>query len=62
MRRWLLAYLSGLRFPALFAVTVALLAIDLLVPDALPFVDEFVLALIAALISTLKADRGNRPQ
>jgi hypothetical protein len=47
----IVAFASRLRFPALFALTLALLAFDLLVPDALPFVDEVMLGLAAVALS-----------
>jgi hypothetical protein len=47
-------YLERLRFPWLLLVIVLLFVVDLFVPDALPFVDEVLLALLAALIARLK--------
>jgi hypothetical protein len=47
-------YASGLRFPRLLAVTAALFALDLLIPDAVPFVDEILLGLISLLLASLK--------
>jgi hypothetical protein len=40
---------SRLRFPQLFAVLTALFLFDLVVPDLVPFVDEILLGLGAAL-------------
>ena len=40
---------SRLKFPQLFAVMLALFLFDLLVPDFIPFVDELLLGLGAAL-------------
>jgi hypothetical protein len=40
-----LGFLSKLSFPRLFAVTAALFAIDLVVPDVIPFADELLLGL-----------------
>jgi hypothetical protein len=40
---------SGLRFPGLFAVFAALTALDLVVPDVVPLVDELGLAVLTAL-------------
>ena len=45
---------SGLRFPWLFALTAALFVLNVLVPDAVPLVDEILLALGALLLSGLK--------
>ena len=47
-------YASGLRFPRLLAVTAALFVLDLLFPDAVPFVDEILLGLISLLLASLK--------
>lgn len=47
-------FASRLRFPKLFALTLVLLTIDLVVPDVVPFVDEILLALIAALLGTVR--------
>ncbi len=45
---------SGLRFPWLFALTTGLFILNVLVPDAVPLVDEILLALGAVLLSGLK--------
>ena len=50
----LIAYLVKLRFPALFAITAALFILDLLLPDAIPFADEILLGLGAALLGSWK--------
>ena len=50
----LMRYASGLRFPRLLAVTAALFVLDLLIPDAVPFVDEILLGLISLLLASLK--------
>ncbi len=52
-------YASGLRFPKLFAITATLFLVDLVVPDVIPFADEILLALITALLGSLKK-RGVR--
>ena len=46
----LLAYLATLRFPVLFALTAALFILDLVIPDAIPFADEILFGLGAALL------------
>jgi hypothetical protein len=48
----LMRYASGLRFPRLLAVTAALFVLDLLIPDAVPFVDEILLGLISLLLAS----------
>jgi len=53
----LLEWARTLRYPALFKLTAALLAINLLVPDPLPFVDELVLGLVTAILASRKNHR-----
>jgi hypothetical protein len=54
-------YLASLRFPWLLLLVVLLFLIDVFVPDAFPFVDEILLALVAALLARLKR-RGAEDQ
>lgn len=54
IRARLLGYLESLRFPWLLLITLVLFLLNLLIPDALPFVDEILLALVAALLGRLK--------
>ena len=51
---WIVARLARLRFPTLFLVTAALFVFDVLIPDMLPFADEILLGLAAALLASLK--------
>jgi hypothetical protein len=53
----LMNWLLGLRFPVLLVVTTVLLVVNLLIPDALPFVDEILLGLITVVLSRLKRGR-----
>lgn len=53
-RKKLLSYLESLRFPWLALITALLFLFNLFIPDALPFVDEILLGLIAALLARLK--------
>ena len=57
----LIAFLFRLRFPALFAVTAVLFVLDFFIPDAMPFADETLLGLGAALLGSLKK-RKDPPQ
>jgi hypothetical protein len=57
IRDRLTAFAAGLRFPNLLALTVALFVIDLIVPDAIPFADEILLGLIAAILASIKKRR-----
>jgi hypothetical protein len=45
----LIGFASRLRFPWLFALTATLLAVDVLLPDPVPLLDELVLALLTLL-------------
>ena len=50
----LVGYLESLRFPWLLLVTLLLFLVNVFVPDAFPFVDEILLALIAVVLARLK--------
>ena len=54
-------FASRLRFPKLFAITLAIFVIDLLTPDLIPFVDEILLALVTALLGAWKRRRTTPP-
>lgn len=54
VRKRLTAYVSSLRFPRLLALTALIFAADLILPDAIPFVDEILLGLVTALLATMK--------
>lgn len=55
-----IAYAAKLRFPTLFKITAALFAINLLVPDMIPFIDEILLGLGTALLASFK--KRNAPE
>ena len=59
----LIAYLARLRFPTLFAVTAVLFIVDFFIPDVIPFIDEILLGLGAALLGVWKKrrDAGSTP-
>ncbi|MEJ2383603.1 MAG: hypothetical protein P8Y54_04310 [Xanthomonadales bacterium] len=60
----LMRYLESLRYPWLMLLTVLLFVIDLFVPDAVPFIDEILLGLVAVLLGRLKrkpTDGRQRP-
>lgn len=46
-----------LRFPWLFLLTVAVFLVDLLIPDAIPLVDEILLGLLSLLLGSLRKGR-----
>ncbi|MBW2234702.1 MAG: hypothetical protein JRG85_04790 [Deltaproteobacteria bacterium] len=45
-----LRYLSKLRFPTLFALAAALLAVNLVFPDPVPMLDELLLATLTVAL------------
>jgi hypothetical protein len=51
-------FTAGLRYPQLFLLTAALFAVDLVVPDMIPFVDELLLGMLTLLLGRLKDRRG----
>ena len=53
----LLRWAQRLRFPYLFALTAILFLADLLVPDAIPFVDELLLGLLTLIFASLRKRR-----
>ena len=58
VRGRLAAFAAQLRFPKLVALTTAVFVIDMLVPDMIPFADEILLGLLAAIMATFKRDKG----
>jgi len=57
----LIAYLARLRFPVLFAIAAVLFILDFVIPDAIPFVDEILLGLGAALLGSWKKRKDPNP-
>jgi len=57
----LIAYLARLRFPVLFAIAAVLFILDFVIPDAIPFVDEILLGLGAALLGNWKKRKDPNP-
>jgi hypothetical protein len=47
----ILRFVSGMRFPWLFALVALVFGADLLFPDLLPFVDELLLGLLTLLLA-----------
>lgn len=50
----LIGYLESLRFPWLVLITAGLFLVNAFIPDALPFIDEILLALIAVVLGRFK--------
>jgi Family of unknown function (DUF6116) len=59
--RWIERFASRLKFPYLFFLTAAIFLLDLLIPDAIPFVDEILLGLVAVLLGTWKNRKSVEP-
>ena len=53
--------LRRLRYPYLFVVLAVLFLLDLVVPDAIPFVDELVLGLLTMLVGSWRNRREPPP-
>ena len=53
-------YGARLRYPHLFLIAGALFAVDFVLPDALPFLDELVLGLMTLLFATWRKRRDER--
>jgi hypothetical protein len=54
---WFVARLARLRFPVLFVIAAGLFLLDLVVPDLIPFIDEVLLGLAAALLASWRVRR-----
>ncbi|MBK7404921.1 MAG: hypothetical protein IPJ41_09880 [Phycisphaerales bacterium] len=54
-------WLARRRFPWLFGITLALFAADLVIPDVIPFADEVLLGLVAAVLAALRKRRRVPP-
>jgi hypothetical protein len=48
------SFFSKLQFPTLFGIAVTLFILDFFLPDLIPFADEIILALSAALLGIWK--------
>jgi len=54
-------FLGRLSYPRLFTLTAALFAIDLVVPDVIPFADELLLGLGTLLLANWKKRKDPGP-
>lgn len=52
-------YAARLRFPVLFLLTAALFAVNLFIPDPIPFVDEILLGLGTVLLGSWKQRKND---
>jgi hypothetical protein len=53
----LLTFLGRLKYPQLFKLTALLFAVDLFVPDMIPFVDELLLGMTTLILANWKNRR-----
>ena len=58
----IVAYFAKLRFPVLFGITATLFVFDFLTPDFIPFADELILGLTAALLAAGKSAKIRSPR
>jgi hypothetical protein len=56
-----LGFFSRLSYPRLFALTAALFAFDVVIPDFVPFADELLLGLGTLLLANWKKRKGPEP-
>ncbi len=49
-----LRWASGLRFPYLALLTLILFVANLFIPDVMPFADEIIMGLVAALFASIR--------
>ena len=56
----LLAWFGRLKHPQLFGVIAALFAVDLVVPDLIPFIDELLLGLGTVFLANWKRRREEK--
>lgn len=52
--------IPGIRYPWLFAILAGLLAVDLVIPDPVPFIDEAILTLLTVLAASWRSDRDEK--
>lgn len=54
--------IPGIRFPWLFAILAGLLAIDLVMPDPIPFIDEAILTMLTVLAASWRSGQSDERQ
>ena len=50
----IMGFASRLKFPTLFFITLGLWAINMVIPDPLPLIDEIVMGLLTVMLATWK--------
>jgi uncharacterized protein DUF6116 len=54
----ILRWSSSLRFPYIFLLMTVLFVLNLFIPDVVPFADEIIMGLVAALLASLRKKPG----
>lgn len=54
----ILGFLGRLSFPRLFVLAAALWALDVAIPDFIPFIDELLLGIATLLLASFRKDKG----
>ncbi len=57
-----LAYANKLKFRNLFLIIISLFAIDLIIPDFIPLIDEIILGLLAIILANWKKERQHEEE
>lgn len=57
----LMGFLGRLSYPRLFVLTAGLFALDLVIPDFIPFIDELLLGLGTLLLANWKKRKQPQP-
>ena len=58
----ILGFLGRLSFPRLFVIAAALWAVDMVVPDFIPFVDELLLGIGTLLLASFRKRKDAAPE
>jgi hypothetical protein len=58
---WLLTHARTLRHPQLFLLVLGLFALNLVIPDPMPLLDEALLGLMTLLLGTWRGERTPQP-
>lgn len=56
----ILMFLSRLSFPRLFVLAASLWAVDMVVPDIIPFIDELMLGIVTLLLASFRKRKAPR--
>jgi hypothetical protein len=53
----IMGFASRLKFPTLFFITLGLWAVNMVIPDPVPLIDEIVMGLLTLLLATWKNNK-----